>query len=122
LILIPLLLIFLVGLFYLLRPSDTPKTTVSATNGPGEIVEVAIQDNVMNPEDIVINEGDTVTLRLTSDSPVEFHLHGYDLYADVEPGEPTDLTFDATISGRFAVENHDLDPAVSLGQVLVQPR
>lgn len=122
LVLIPVLLIFLVGLFYLLRPVDTPKPTVSATNGPGETIDVEIQGDVMNPEDIVVNEGDTVTLRLTSDSPAEFHLHGYDIYADVEPGEPSELAFDATITGRFAVENHYLDPAVSLGQILVQPR
>ncbi len=125
LILIPLLLIFLAGLFYLLRPSstsDTSTTSVSATNGSGEVIDVAIQGDVMNPEEIIVNEGDLVTIRLTSDSPVEVHVHGYDIYTDVEPGEPAQLAFDATITGRFAIENHTLDPAVSLGQILVQPR
>jgi heme/copper-type cytochrome/quinol oxidase subunit 2 len=125
LILIPLLLIFLIGLFYLLRPSstwDTSTTSVPVTNGSGETIDVAIREDTMNPEEITVNEGDLVILRLTSDSPVEFHVHGYDIYADVEPGEPAELAFDATITGRFAIENHYLDPAVSLGQILVQPR
>ncbi len=124
LILIPLLLIFLVGLFYLLRPSSTQgtsTTTVSAPNGSAETIDVAIQDGVMNPGDITIEEGDLVNLRLTSDSPAEFHVHGYDIYADVEPGETTEFALDATITGRFAIENHSLDPPELLGQLLVQP-
>lgn len=125
LILIPLLLIFLVGLFYLLRPSSTQgtsTTTVSAPNGSAETIDVAIEDGVMNPGDITIEEGDLVNLRLTSDSPVEFHIHGYDIYADVEPGETTEFGLDATITGRFAIENHGLDPPELVGQLLVQPR
>jgi FtsP/CotA-like multicopper oxidase with cupredoxin domain len=41
----------------------------------------------MNPDEIDVTEGDRVTLRLTSDAPVELHLHGYDLEAEVSPDE-----------------------------------
>ena len=34
-------------------------------------------------------------------------MHGYDLDADLAPGAPAELTFDATIPGVFEVELHD---------------
>jgi hypothetical protein len=61
-----------------------------------------------------------VTLVLTSDSPVEVHLHGYDLEEEVLPGEETVLSFEAEISGRFEIEDHETETA--LGALLVQPR
>ena len=74
----------------------------------------------MTPNQVTVAEGDRVNLRITSDSPLEFHLHGYDLEKEVEPNEPAELAFDATITGRFASEDHDTD--TELGMLLVQPR
>jgi hypothetical protein len=37
----------------------------------------------------------------------EVHVHGYDLTAALTPGQPTELTFAATIPGVFEVELHD---------------
>jgi hypothetical protein len=34
-----------------------------------------------------VREGDSVTLRIDSDEPMEFHLHGYDAEREVQPGE-----------------------------------
>jgi heme/copper-type cytochrome/quinol oxidase subunit 2 len=74
----------------------------------------------MTPARITVNEGDRVNLRITSDSPLEFHLHGYDLEKEVEPNTPADLPFEATITGRFQIEDHDSD--TELGELFVQPR
>ena len=74
----------------------------------------------MTPSEINVSEGDHVNFRIASDSPVEFHVHGYDLEEDVEPGEPAELAFDATIIGRFDIEDHDTD--TELRGLLVQPR
>ena len=74
----------------------------------------------MTPNQIVVGEGDRVKLEITSDSPAELHVHGYDLEQEVEPGETAELAFDATITGRFEVEDHDTETA--LGELLVQPR
>ncbi|MDQ4000970.1 MAG: hypothetical protein M3283_08240 [Actinomycetota bacterium] len=49
-----------------------------------------------------------------------FHLHGYDLEEEVEPGELTELAFDATLTGRFEIENEQTHE--ELGTLLVQPR
>jgi hypothetical protein len=74
----------------------------------------------MAPDQISVNEGDHVNLRITSGEPLEFHLHGYDLAKEVEAGEPAELPFDATITGRFEMENEQTQE--KLGELLVQPR
>jgi hypothetical protein len=35
-------------------------------------------------------------MNFTYDSPIEIHVHGHDLEREVEPGERTELTFEAT--------------------------
>ena len=119
LILVPALLLVLVVLFFVLRPD--PSTSQSATEAPREeTFDLAIEEGAMVPDEIAVGEGDRVRLRITSDGPVEFHLHGYDLEEEVEPGEPAQLTFDATTTGRFEIEDHNTDAV--LGVLLVQPR
>jgi len=81
---------------------------------------VAIEDGAMGPAEINVEEGDQVTLRLTSDHPLEIHLHGYNLEAEALPGEEAVLSFEAEITGRFEIEDHDTETA--LGALLVQPR
>lgn len=118
---VPILLLVLVGLFFVLRPDSS--ASVASAEGPQEkTFDLAIQASTMTPDEITVDEGDQVNLRVTSDSPIEIHLHGYDLYAEAEPGDPGELSFDATISGRFEIENHNSDPHVVLGELLVQPR
>lgn len=113
-----LLLLALVGLFLLLRP-DSPAPDPSAGGSGEQTYELAISGGTMSPEEISVSEGDRVNLRVTSDAPVEFHLHGYDLEEEVEPGEPAELSFDATTTGRFEIEDHDTESV--LGVILVQP-
>jgi len=60
----------------------------------------------MGPAEINIEVGDQVTLRLTSDHPLEIHLHGYNLEVEVLPGEETVLTFEEII-GRSEIEDPD---------------
>jgi hypothetical protein len=52
----------------------------------------------------------------TIDEPAELHLHGYDIYLNVEPGTPAVLRVDAKIAGRYALESH------RLGSVAAEPR
>lgn len=55
---------------------------------------------------IRVTEGDTVEIRWRSDAPIELHLHGYDIEAKVTPQSPAVMRFEATITGRFKVEQH----------------
>ena len=121
---IPLFVVVLIALFFALRPNsptEESSTEESSTEGPlEETVDLMITGgNSMTPDQISVTEGEHVTLTISSDEPLEFHLHGYDLEAEVEPYEPAELSFDATISGRFEIENEGTRE--ELGELLVQP-
>ena len=113
------------GLFLALRPDSTSSKDDDPTGSPADepqerIYAVAIEGGAMKPDEISVEEGDFVTLRLTSERPVEVHVHGYDLEGDVLPGEETDLSFEADATGRFEIEDHETE--AQLGTLLVQPR
>lgn len=121
LIVVVLVLFGLVGLYFALRPDPTTSGDATPADEPQErVFDVAIENGAMSPAEVSVEEGDQVTLRLTSDSPVEVHLHGYDLEEEVLPGEETVLSFEAEITGRFEIEDHETE--ATLGALLVQPR
>jgi FtsP/CotA-like multicopper oxidase with cupredoxin domain len=49
-------------------------------------------------------EGETVRFRVTSDTPEEVHIHGYDIAKDLEPGKVATVSFPADITGIFEIE------------------
>jgi heme/copper-type cytochrome/quinol oxidase subunit 2 len=51
--------------------------------------------------------GETVTLRITSDVADEIHIHGYDLYVDLEAGVTSEVSFPADIPGTVEIETHN---------------
>lgn len=124
-VVIVLVILGLSVLFLALRPDSTSSKDDEPTETPADepqerVYDVAIEGGAMNPAEISAEEGNFVTLRLTSESPVEVHMHGYDLEGDVLPGEETELSFEADASGRFDIEDHETE--AQLGTLLVQPR
>jgi heme/copper-type cytochrome/quinol oxidase subunit 2 len=125
-ILIPILLVGLAGLFFLLRPTSSapvpssPTPSQASPERPQEKApqDVAIKKETMTPNEVTVKEGDRVRLRITSDEPVQLHLHGYDLEKDITANEPAELEFDATTPGRFQIENEQTHK--QLGALLVQ--
>lgn len=114
LVLLTLIVLGLGGLFFALRPA--PREA-----GPQDReVELAVSDGAMTPDEVVLGEGDRVTLRISADRPIEFHLHGYDLEKEVEPGEPTELSFEADLTGHFEIEEEETQQ--ELGTLIVEPR
>jgi Cupredoxin-like domain len=114
LILIAVIVLILGGLFFLLRP-DTPAA------GPRErTFDLSIEGGEMSPSDISVNEGDRVTFRISSDKPMEFHMHGYDVEREIEPGQTAELHFRADLTGRFEIEDHESER--ELGVLQVRPR
>jgi hypothetical protein len=51
-------------------------------------------------------QGTMLELAFTADETVEVHLHGYDRYLTILPGEVAVMRLDARIAGRFAIEGH----------------
>lgn len=119
-VLAAIVLIALVVLFLFLRPgSPALESADLEEETQEEVVAVAINEVIMSPPAVTVYEGDQVKLQITSDRPIELHLHGYDLTEEVEPGETANLSFEATDTGRFTIENHNTDAVI--GVLLVQP-
>lgn len=76
------------------------------------------------PKDVTVTSGEPVTLVVTSDTPDEIHVHGYDLTQDTAPGAPARFRFEATIEGSFEIESHTAEDAglePSIGNLVVEP-
>jgi hypothetical protein len=101
-------------LFVLLRPKR-------AHAGPQtREFDLRISGEVMEPSDITLTEGERVVLRISTDSPLEVHPHGYDSEREGEPNEPARLPFEADLTGRFEIEDHETEE--ELGTLVVEPR
>ncbi len=95
--------------------SSTARTaTGSATTEPApapasQRIEVTVAGGRVDggTDRVPVRAGTPVTLVVTSDAADEVHVHGYDLSADLAPGTPATVEFDATVPGVFEVELHD---------------
>ncbi len=93
-------------------PSSTPSSgapTSTPAVPAGQRIEVTVTGGQVSGGTgrVRVPAGELVTLVLTSDVADEVHVHGYDLTADLEPGQPSELSFAATIPGVFEVELHE---------------
>jgi hypothetical protein len=113
-------LIVLGVLFVLLRPQSSAPESSDVGETQEQPVALAINGNDMSPDEVSVTEGDQVTLQIVSDHPIEVHLHGYGLEEVVGAEEPGELSFEATMTGRFPIEDHNTE--AELGTLLVQPR
>ena len=96
--------------------ATSPTTPGSGSGSPtegGTVVEATIAGGKVTPDPsrkIQVKAGHEVHIRVTSDQADEVHVHGYDIEAEVGPGEPADIDFTADIPGQFEVEAHELSP------------
>ena len=83
---------------------------IAAACGGGEPedleFEVTIRGDQMSPDTIQVKHNDRVTLKIVSDIPGAFHLHGYDIEQKVVPGEVADFEFTADATGRYRIAFH----------------
>ncbi len=107
-----LALLVLGGLFLTLRPDPQAARDQS--------FDLNITGGKLTPSQITVGEGDRVTLRITADKDMELHLHGVDREIEVESGETQEITFEATPSGGFPIEDHGTE--AQLGRLVIQPR
>jgi hypothetical protein len=117
-------LVALVALFLVFRPANdeeggagtTTATTTTTTVTPPPTLEPTPTDTVElvvtirggEPVDGIVraeaHKGERVLVAVRSDVADEVHVHGYDLMADVAPGKPVRIEFDANLTGRFEIE------------------
>lgn len=87
-------------------PDDTSAEQPASDDAGVELVEVAITDGQAQTDrsrvDVAV--GTMVRIEVRADVDDEVHVHGYDLFAQVSPGQPAELEFTADIPGAFEVE------------------
>ncbi|MFZ0008544.1 MAG: cupredoxin domain-containing protein [Steroidobacteraceae bacterium] len=111
---------------WLLLAAGAAAVAVAADQGgdaaQAHVVDIVVHQGkrVSGPAVIKVQQGDEVTLRITSDTADEFHLHGYNLLVHLAPNRTATLHFAAKLAGRFTFELHKAD--VELGAVEVYPR
>ena len=110
--------------FVLVRPDDeeavdttapttgetTPTTTAAAEPEPGVtriVVRVRDGRSIDGIVRATASEGDRVVVTVGSNVSDHVHVHGYDLFADVRPGRPARISFEASRTGRFEIELED---------------
>ena len=71
---------------------------------------------------MVVQQGDEVTLKVTTELPVEVHVHGYEIEEAAAPGKPASVHFRAHATGRFPVEIHLKGGHRVIGYLEVHPR
>ena len=86
-----------------------PMIVAACGGGPEErVFSLEVEDRALTQGEstLRVSQGDTVTIELTSDEHVSFHLHGYDYETEVEPGETGTLEFAANATGSFPFTIH----------------
>ena len=81
--------------------TDQPEETSTPTPTPTPELPLLGGSKIVKLD---YKEGDTVRFRVTSDTPEEVHIHGYDIAEDLEPGKVTTVSFPASITGIFEIE------------------
>ena len=71
----------------------------------------------MTPDNPTAHQNDKVTIKVTSDTDGELHLHGYDIPIEVKAGETVSHTFTADKTGNFLIEWEST--STELGQLVV---
>ncbi len=88
---------------------EAPATTEAEDPDATRRIEIVVRGGqpvggVRRPE---IERDQRVVLVVRSDVSDHMHLHGYDLLADVAPGQPGRISFRADKQGRFELELED---------------
>lgn len=86
---------------------DSTSTTTAADQDPYTFDIVLEDSEVTGGGRISVPLGETVTLRFTSDVADEVHIHGYDIFVELEPGATVETSFVADIPGVVELETHN---------------
>ncbi len=133
LVFVVLSLAVLAGLFLWFRPQPLKPVLIQAESNRAamseplsaplpKLFELVVKDGKLlsGAALIQVQQGEALTLRITSADADELHLHGYDLRLKLPAAQAAELRFVADRSGRFEYELHHAQ--VSLGVLEVLPR
>jgi len=84
-----------------------------------EIIRVVGGEPAGGVKEINADKNDTVRIQVRSDTAAEVHVHGYDIFENVDPGGSVRFNFPATIEGVFEIELEGTH--TQIGQLRVEP-
>lgn len=84
-----------------------PAATAPPADGPVTIRIAVPADTAPTVRRFSVRRGRDVVIVVRTDLTDHVHLHGYDLMADVGPGQPGRIAFTADAPGRFEIELED---------------
>lgn len=87
--------------------TETSEPTLLPTSTLDPVGIVVEGGDVIGPSQITVAQGDRLAIEIEADVEDEVHVHTYDLFAEVSPGEKARLEFRATIPGIFEIELED---------------
>ena len=88
------------------RGAGRTERRANAPDARYEAIRLEDGEPVGGVKDITVESGQTVRLAVRSDRAEEIHIHGYERYVSVEPGEEERVRFPARLEGVFEVEAH----------------
>ena len=86
--------------------TTTTASTTTTTTAPADdrIFVVVEGGEVTSERRAEVTLGDELTIVILADIADELHIHGYDIFADTQPGEEVVVSFVAEIPGVFELE------------------
>ncbi|HYH61329.1 MAG TPA: hypothetical protein VD766_05645 [Solirubrobacterales bacterium] len=84
-------------------------------------LEIRNGEPVGGPLELEVPQGEGFELLVTTDTADELHLHGYELYFDIEPGKSNEIKVPATDIGTGIVELESHSTGVVLAEISVVP-
>ena len=88
-------------------PTTTMAPTTTALDKVVIVAGYVSGDVQVESDRVEVSLDSTVEIQVTGDLAEEVHVHGYDYFADIEPGQLATITFVADIPGIFEVELED---------------
>ena len=98
-------------------PTGETTPTDEAVSGDAQEIILNVDDPAQLGQTFDVALGQTVVLRLLSDTDQEYHVHGYDLEKQAAAGVETTFEFTADTPGSFEVESHTTDKVLATLQV-----
>ena len=136
-VLVIVTIVVAVGAFLVLRPEDEdsqpadttttqPADTTTAPEQPEEPAEpeietIRVRDGqpVGGVQTIEVEQGETARFRVSTETPQEVHLHGYDIEESSTAERPAEFSFEAAETGIFEIEIHGT--GTQIGELKVEP-
>ncbi|GEM_PF-3915592 len=113
-------------------PAPAAKVQPTDTNQPQSVTHtLSLAERKLTPDTVSVTEGETATIKATSDEKGEFHVSGYEIETFMPtPGSAIEFTFTADKPGRFNLEFHPGSTAeaaaaaedIVIGALVVNPR